>query len=366
MNIRTICLSILFFFISVCITAENLKKKDVLKTAKKVAAWQLGNPKDKLMGDWVYGPFINSLMAISKLPGCSKYEAVAIQIGKHENWGVIETRHIANDHCTPQTWIELYEIYKDTSMIAKIREALDSNMADVANMDSDLRFEHKNRKKWSWCDALYMSPPAFARMGKVSGEQKYYGFLHKWWWQVSDFYYDADEHLYYRDETFFERSEPNGSKVFWSRGNGWVLGGLVRVMQYLPANDPVRPKYEQQFKEMCEKVVDIQGKDGLWGAGLLDRDEHAQAETSGSAFFVYALAYGINEGMLEPEEYRKATIKAWKALKTFVKEDGSFTGIQPIGDSPRKYDKNNSMPYGVGAFLLASSEVYKMLENNCL
>ena len=361
MNIKSICLFVAFLFITVLITAGNLKKKEVLKTAKAVADWQLENPKDTLMGDWVYGPFVNSLMAIKKLPEGKKYLAAAKKIGEHENWGVIETRHIANDHCTPQTWIELYEIYKDPLMITNIQKALDTNMSEVATMDNDLRFRNENRKKWSWCDALYMSPPTFARMGKVTGEQEYYVFLHDWWWQVSDFYYDADEHLYYRDETFFERHEPNGSHVFWSRGNGWVLGGLVRVMQYLPASDPIRPKYEQQFKEMCKRIVEIQGKDGLWGAGLLDRDEHPQAETSGSAFFVYGLAYGINEGILDRAIYEQATIKAWKALKTFVNEDGNFTGVQPIGDSPRKYDKNNSMPYGVGAFLLASSEMYRML-----
>jgi rhamnogalacturonyl hydrolase YesR len=362
MNYKLAILFFCFLFVAMDGISGNLKSKQVVKVAQKVADWQLANPNTKPMGDWVQGPFVNSLMAMSKLPGGEKYEAVAMEIGMRENWGVIETKWIGNDHCTPQAWIELYEIYKDTLMIAETLRALDKNMVDVAEMDDDLRFIDKNRKKWAWCDALFMSPPAFARMGKVTGEKKHYDFLNEWWWKVSDFYYNEEEQLYFRDETFFDKREPNGAKVFWSRGNGWVLGGLVRVLQYLPANDPMCAKYEQQFKEICEKVVKIQGEDGLWGGGLLDRKAHPQAETSGSAFFVYGLAYGINEGILDKATYMPATIKAWKALETFVTKEGMFTGIQPIGDAPVKYNKNNSMPYGVGAFLLASSEVYRMLE----
>jgi len=139
-----------------------------------------------------------------------------------------------------------------------------------------------------------------------------------------------------------------------------VLGGLVRVLQYLPENDPYRPKYEQQLREMCTKIKEIQGEDGLWGAGILDREAHQQAETSGSAFFVYGMAYAINEGIVETKEFSPAVEKAWKALCTFVQPDGRFGGTQPIGDSPVKYDENYTMPYGVGAFLLAASEIYRL------
>jgi hypothetical protein len=238
MNYKLAILFFCFSFVALDGISGNLKSKQVVKVAQKVADWQLANPNSRPMGDWV--------MAMSKLPGGEKYEAVAMEIGKRENWGVIETKWIGNDHCTPQAWIELYEIYKDTLMIAETLRALDKNIVDVAEMDDDLRFINKNRKKWSWCVALFMSPPAFARLWKVTGEQKYYDFM--------------------------------------------------------------------------------------------------------------------NEGILDKATYMPATIKAWKALKTFVTKEGMFTGIQPIGDAPVKYKKNNSMPYGVGAFLLASSEVYNMLE----
>jgi len=342
------------------LNATPVSKKSVLAIAHQAAGWQLNHPNKTSMLDWVQGPFINGLMAIGNLPGGKKYLKAVNKIGIQEKWGVINTQWKANDHCTPQSWIEMYEIRKKPVMIEAIRKELDQIIEVVSKQDDGLEFKKKNNMKWSWCDALYMAPPTFARMGKVTGEQKYTDFLHQWWWKVSAFYYDKEEHLYFRDENFFTRREPNGAKVFWSRGNGWVMGGLVRVLQYLPENDPFRPKYEQQLREMCTKIKEIQGEDGLWGAGILDRDAHKQAETSGSAFFVYGIAYAINEGIVDTKEFSPVVEKAWKALCTFVQPDGRFTGNQPIGDSPVKYDENYTMPYGVGAFLLAASEIYTL------
>jgi rhamnogalacturonyl hydrolase YesR len=243
-------------------------------------------------------------------------------------------------------------------MIGPIRNELDKIIGIVSAQDEELDFVEKNNLKWSWCDALYMAPPTFARMGKVTGENKYYDFLDRWWWKASAYYYDSTEHLYFRDQNYFARREPNGAKVFWSRGNGWVVGGLVRVLQYLPDNDSNRPKYEQQLREMCMKLRDIQDPDGLWHSGLLDTAAHRQAETSGSAFFIYGIAYALNHGIVKEEDFRPTVERAWIALCSYVKPDGLFTGIQPIGDSPVVYDENYSMPYGVGAFLLAASEMY--------
>jgi rhamnogalacturonyl hydrolase YesR len=166
--------------------------------------------------------------------------------------------------------------------------------------------------------------------------------------------------LYYRDQNYFARREPNGAKIFWSRGNGWVIGGLVRVLQYLPDNDPNRPEYEQQLREMCIKLRDIQGQDGLWHSGLLDPAAHRQAETSGSAFFISGMAYALNQGIVEEAAFGPVVEKGWIALCSYVKPDGRFTGIQPIGDSPVVYDESYTMPYGVGAFLLAASEMYRL------
>jgi rhamnogalacturonyl hydrolase YesR len=335
-------------------------KKSILEIAHKVADYQLDHPYDTTMLDWIQGPFINGMMAIGRLPGGEKYIKAVHNIGLQEKWGVINSRWRANDLCTSQSWIEMFEIKKKPVMFATVRKELDQIMDSISKQDDRLECNEKNCMKWSWCDALYMAPPTFARMGKVTGEQKYYDFLHRWWWKVSAYYYEPEEHLYYRDQNYFTRHEPNGARIFWSRGNGWVMGGLVRVLQYLPAHDPYRPKYEQQLREMCLKLKAIQGQDGLWHSGLLDPEAHKQDETSGSAFFVYGMAYAINEGIVEKEAFNEPVMKAWNSLCNYVKPDGRFTGIQPIGDAPVVYDENFSMPYGVGAFLQAASEIYRL------
>ena len=340
--------------------SHSYRPDEILEFATRVADWQLANPKDTIMGDWVQGPFLAGMMAVGRIPGQEKYIETVYNIGDSMNYKVIVTPWVANDHCSPQSWIELYEMKKEPEMLAPLKAALDEYIQISDTLDDNLDFKPENSHKWSWCDALFMSPPAFARMAKATGEQKYLNYVHEWWWKVSDYYYDTEEHLYFRDQTFFKNREPNGEKVFWSRGNGWVVGGLVRVLEYLEKDDPLRPKYEQQLKEMCDRLAEIQSEDGLWRAGLLDTVAHVQPETSGSAFYVYGLAYALNQGILDMVEYAPIVEKAYHGLIGFVEENGRFTGIQPIGDKPVDYKNNNSMPYGVGAFLLASTEMYKL------
>ncbi len=302
------------------------------------------------------------MMAVGKATGDTWFIDQVYEVGKRENWKVISTAWKGNDHCTPQAWLEMYEIKRDAAMLKPTQKALDKVIEIVATQDNNLEFVGKNQFKWSWCDALFMSPPTYARLGKITGDEKYLDFLHQWWWTCSDFYYDQDAHLYYRDHFWFNRREPNGQKVFWSRGNGWVVGGLVRVLQYLSMDDPIRPRYEQQLREMCLKLAEIQGDDGLWRSSLLYAEGHPQAETSGSAFFIYGLAYAVNEKIIDRERFEPVIQKGWQSLATYVQADGKFTGVQPVGDKPVHYNRDNTMPYGTGALLLAASEMYR-LEN---
>ncbi len=194
----------------------------------------------------------------------------------------------------------------------------------------------------------------------ATGNVRYLNFAVKNWWRTTDFLYDRSEHLFYRDSRFFDRHEPNGRKVFWSRGNGWVMAGLVRMLQSLPTNSPDRPRFERLFKDMARKILSLQQPDGLWHSSLLDPVDYPEKETSGSGFLTYALAWGINQGILGRKEYEPAIRKAWIALEKCVDADGRLTHVQPIGGDPQKFDPNSIEVYGTGAFLLAGSEVYRM------
>ena len=335
-------------------------QSDIVSIMRKVTDWQLANPGKWPFGDWVVGPFANGVVELGLIPGNESYIDKLMDIGRRENWAVIKTHWVANDHCTPQTYLKLFELKQDPAMIAPTVAALDKYIKAAEGQDDNLEFKPKNKFKWSWCDALYMSPPVFAQMAKITGDRKYLDYLHKWWWKASDFYYDKDERLFFRDQSFFSKKESNGKKVFWARGNGWVIGGLTRVLQYVPKDDPMRPRYEGQFKEICTRLAELQGDDGLWRAGLLDPAAFINPETSGSGFFIYALAYGVNQKLLERDKFKPIVDKAWNALCSHVEKDGRLGGVQPIGDSPVKFNAKSSLPYGVGALLLAGSEMYKL------
>ena len=122
-----------------------------------------------------------------------------------------------------------------------------------------------------------MGPPAWVRLYAATGDTRYLDFAVKNWWRTTDFLYDTEEHLYFRDSSYFQKREANGRKVFWSRGNGWVIAGLVRVLQYLPMNHPERARFERLFGEMSEKVLSCQQPDGLWRASLLDPTSYPPA-----------------------------------------------------------------------------------------
>jgi rhamnogalacturonyl hydrolase YesR len=205
-----------------------------------------------------------------------------------------------------------------------------------------------------------MAPPAWVRLWVATGNRAYLDFAVTHWWQTSDYLYDPAEHLYFRDSTYFKRREANGKKVFWSRGNGWVLGGLVRVLQFLPPDHPARPRFERQFEEMAARLVGLQQPDGFWHSSLLDPEHYPEPEESGSGFYCYGLAWGINHGLLERTRDLPTVLRAWAALESCVRPDGKLVHVQPIGADPKKFDPDATESYGVGSFLLAGSEVYRL------
>ena len=205
-----------------------------------------------------------------------------------------------------------------------------------------------------------MAPPAWLRLYVATGDKRYLDLAVNHWWRTSDFLYDKQEHLYYRDSTYFQKREANGKNVFWGRGNGWVMGGLVRMLQYLPSNHPERARFETQFKEMSAKLLACQQSDGLWRASLLDPASYPLKETSGSGFYAYAFAWGVNQGLLDRKSYEPAVRKAWSALVGCVRNNGKLTHVQPIGADPQNFPDGSTEVYGTGAFLLAGTEIDRM------
>jgi len=332
----------------------------VLQIMEKVADWQLANPSKDAKDGWIYAAFYTGVMALNREAADAKYHDAMVAQGKQNGWKPAKRPFHADDHAVTQMYLELYLLDKQPEMLGPARAAFDNVLANPK--DDNLDYSKSGASdKWSWCDTLFMDPPAWARLSAATGDPKYLDSANRRWWVTSAYLYDKDEHLYYRDSRFFPQREPNGKKIFWSRGNGWVMAGLVRMLEFMPKDYPDRPKYVQQFQEMAAKIKTLQQPDGLWPPGLLDPVAHPQKETSGSGFYAYALAWGINNGILDRALYEPVVFKAWDGLTACVQPDGKLIHVQPVGDAAKAFADDATTPFGPGAFLLAGSEVYKLV-----
>lgn len=302
------------------------------------------------------------MMALAGISGNPKYRDAMLAMGQANGWKPGPRIYHADDLAIGQAYAGLYFLYRDPKMIAPLRTRLDAVLSAppaVQTLDFHQPYDQVSQL-WSWCDSLFMAPPVWMQVFAATGDERYLDFAVKNWWRTTDYLYDPVEHLYFRDSTYFDRREANGKKIFWSRGNGWVMAGLVRMLQLLPANHPSRARFQQLFQEMAEKILTAQQPDGLWHSSLLDPQSYPPKETSGSAFYAYALAWGVNQGLLDGAKFKPAVLRAWTALAECVDAEGRLTHVQPIGADPKTFADDSTEVYGVGAFLLAGSELYRM------
>jgi unsaturated rhamnogalacturonyl hydrolase len=334
----------------------------VLAVMERVADWQLANPTKWKPTEWHPAAFYTGLLALADLSSSSRFHDAMVRIAERSDWKLGPRPYDADDHCVGQAYAELFLRHHEPRMIAGLQERFDYILAHRKETSLEFdRSKNPDRKdRWSWSDSLFMGPPTWIRLYAATGNKAYLDFMLEEWAKTSAFLYDKDEHLFYRDSTYFAQHEANQKKVFWGRGNGWVVAGIVRVLQYLPKDHPARAQFVKQLQEISERVLALQQDDGLWRASLLDPQSYPSKETSGSGFFCYAFAWGINQGVLDRARFTPAVDKAWSALVACVKEDGKLTHVQPVGATPKTFDPDATEVYGVGAFLLAGSEVYRL------
>ena len=330
--------------------SPKLDRADLTRAMKLVADWQLGRMPAKPQHDWTWAALYDGFMSLPEPVGGGKYKQAMLQIAEELQWQPGPRVEHADDQAVGQMYMEQYFIHKDKKMMEPMRVRLD---AEIATPD------HPGKPLWWWCDALFMAPPVYADMAVATGSQKYLAFMDREWTITTKQLYDPEKHLYSRDASYLNKREKNGEKVFWSRGNGWVMGGIVRVLEYLPKDSPLRPKYVAQLKEMAAATLAVQGKDGLWRPGMLDADSYPLPEISGSAFITYALAYGVNQKILDRKTYWPAVENAWAGMLGHIYADGRLGCIQPVGAAPGAYTESSSYVYGVGAFLMAGTEIYR-------
>lgn len=354
----------IFLFSFLGISAKNkqencFKPKTIKSRMLRAAQWQFEHPNHDLW-DWTNGAFYAGVSAAYKTTGDKLLLDAMMKMGESNHWKPGPRLQHADDHVICQTYLDLYQIKKDKSMINPFIETMNEFLV------KPYKSTGIEKITWWWCDALFMAPPAMVKLSMATGDKKYMEKSDQLYHETFDLLFDKEEHLFARDLGYVikgdanDRYEANGKKIFWSRGNGWVIGGLAILLNELPKDYKERPFYEETFKEMAKKIAELQQTDGLWRASLLDPDSYPGGEASGSGFYTFALAWGINNGLLNREIYLPVVKKAWIGMNTLIQTDGHVGWCQPIGADPRKnFSAESWEVYGTGAFLLAGSEVIK-------
>jgi unsaturated rhamnogalacturonyl hydrolase len=341
--------------------ADGSNSSAIRAVMLKAARWQLAHPNHP-DNDWTNGAFYAGVFAAWETTHDADLMAAMLAMGDRVKWQPGARVDHADDIAISQTFIDLYRVKKGPRMIqptidqiAKMRAGAPGHEAQVHGIT------------WWWCDALFMGPPTLAKLSATLKDPSYLAQNDALFRQTWERLFNHEEHLFARDDTYLwnaageGKREANGRKIFWSRGNGWVAGGLVRLLKELPKNHPTRAFYLSLYKEMMARVGSLQQADGLWRSSLLDPDAYPGGEASGSGFFTYAMAWGVNTGVLDRTAYEPAVRRAWAGLMTLVNDEGRVGWVQPIGADPRRdFSPDSWEVYGTGAFLLAGSEVIKL------
>lgn len=349
---------------------------EVVEIADRVATWQLNNldsndgirtfqERSKETRGWIRAAFyvgLNRWQATSPKP---VFKKALYDMAEGNDWSLGERFWHADDQVIAQVYLEL-----DGADVTPTREAFDSVLA--LNPQNSLEFvkpesdqsEGGCQQRWCWCDALFMAPPAWAALSRVTGDEQYSDYAVREYLAAQDYLFDTEEKLFYRDSRFFDQRTGFGNKIFWGRGNGWVFAGLPLLLEQLPPQHDARDGFLETYREMARTFKTIQTDAGLWAPSLLDYEHDPSPETSGSAFVLFGLAWGVNRGLLDADEYLPVIKSSWKALVSAVDEHGKLGWVQQVGNAPDEVRADDSQFYGVGAFLLAASEMKQLKSNS--
>lgn len=352
------------------------KNSDIGQTMERVAAWQMKNFSYRKQGnlhDYGIDAWTNSVLYVGMLKWAQAsstphtYLNWLMNIGNENNWAVPAnfaeypkySYYHADELCIGQLYLGMYTLYQKEEMLRPIRQRADWILTHPA----DTSMKYTNKQRWTWCDALFMAPPVYAQLARITGRPEYLDYMHRNFLHTYRHLYDAQSQLFFRDDSYFSKKEANGQKIFWGRGNGWVLAGLANLLELLPAGSDLKPFYEKLFVELAIRLSQLQDEEGFWHASLLDPASYPSPETSATALITYGLAYGVNRGLLGAD-YLPVVRKAWAALLSTVDADGRVGWVQPIGADPKKVTRDMTAVYGVGAFLLAGTEMMKLSQTN--
>jgi len=271
----------------------------------------------------------------------------------------------ADDQAVGQVYLWLVEQGGDKSMYAPTQKVLDivleeSPTTSLSHADKGTPdYVGSCKKRWCWSDALFMAPRTWLMLANATGDTNYMDYANKEFWATTDYLFSDEDNLYYRDSRYFKEKGSNGAPVFWSRGNGWVFAGLAMFIDDLPKDHPLLPRYIELYKKLAKGLVEVQKPDGYWATSLMDPNSLKTPEISGTGFMTYGLIWGINKGLITDQASINAAKKGWAAVEASVDDEGMVHWVQQIGKSPDPAGVEHTQLFGVGAVLLAASEMLR-------
>lgn len=359
----------------VVLMAQELpSQRDILAQMQKVnnhfmqsvpdpGAPTFGGGKERTSNLWTRAVYYEGLMALIGICPEQRYVDYVTQWGDAHRWGPRGSlsTHNADNQCCEQVYLDMYELTQDPRMLTPTKLNIDACVADPQDHD------------WWWIDAIQMAMPVYAKMGRITGDERYWDKM----WSLYTYtrnrhgdagMFNAKDGLWWRDHDYdAPYTEPNGEDCYWSRGNGWVLAALVRVMNELPENHRYHKACLRDYRAMCSALKAVQREDGLWNVSLHDPTNYGGKEITGTSLFIYGMAWGIRNGYLKEKDFLPIVAKAWNAvIADAVHPDGFLgfvqgTGKDPSAGQPVTYDKVPDFEdYGTGCFLLAGSELFKL------
>jgi unsaturated rhamnogalacturonyl hydrolase len=323
----------------------------------RVNEWQTAHPyrRPDHDCDWMRAAWYTGVTAAYRATGDKRFFDQALAWGRAKQFAVGYEKSGLNRLCPTDTWCELTLATGDKSMVEKVVAELNTPKPNTPTGARVWYLEGGRR----YADSLF-GLPVLAKLAKITGQRKYLAWMGSFFFDVAYEIWDAKEHFFYRDRRFIGKTTPNGKKVVWSRGSGWAYSGLARVLDVLPGDDLARPAYVKMFKQFSAYVAATQPADGLWRPNMADPLQFPMPETSGTGFFCFGLAWGVNNGLLDRPTYEPAARKAWAGLVANVSPEGKVLYGQDVGDRPAEMKREDSHEYVTGAFLLAASQMYKL------
>ena len=255
--------------VPVCLT-QLPQRSAVIGTMTAVALQYMdhGDNTTRSTCDWQHAAFLKGVIAASRAAdsrAAAKFADYALTWGEGQRWVCCNIDKVLTEHAGAND-MSCGSSYAEVWMEAPSRPAL-----YIASIESVLSavIERPAIDDWWWVDAYFMAMGTVARMGTITRDVRYHDKAFALYNDsaVRRGLWSAAAGLYYRDETYFNKTTPHGAHVFWGRGNGWAAGALARVLQHTPATHPARAVYVAHLRAMSATLARIQDPtDGMWRA----------------------------------------------------------------------------------------------------